>query len=203
MIKKIKFASHFNFRYFAEKNGSFFRIVTFVYDIIKKNVRFLIKENRDCKFKIVKGKKKLEQLLNEMVISSFPEISAASIKIDYGRTENRNYASILFTRTPKSILLAKITIDDECRDFSTPSIKALIAHELGHLLVGDNEFQATSMAIERGYRSSFEALFAEACRVPCTKVEQVEEKTIIHYNHKVIGELDCTEFCPYGIVNGG
>jgi hypothetical protein len=202
MTEKNKLKVHANFILSTGKNASFFRFVVTVYDKIKKNAKFFIKNNSDDKFKIVKGKKKLEQMLNEMVLQNFPEISTTSIKINYGHTGNRNYASITFDRTANLILSARITIDDDCRDFSTLSIQALIAHELGHLIVGANEFQATSFAIERGYRSSFEALFAEVCRVPCTRIEEVDEKTIIHYNHKIIGELDCVEFCPYGIVNG-
>lgn len=148
---------------------------------------------------VMDGKGRLQELKSEVIENGFLELNGSNIHIDFGRVNIPNsYASIQYTRDAFGRLLkARIVIDRSCRGFCSKALSALIAHELSHLIVGKNELKASIEAIRRGFRSCFEELFAEVCRVPCGRIYQTEWIITLEYRQINIGGLNCLEFCPY------
>ena len=157
------------------------------------------KNNSKVCVKAIDGRGKLQELKSKVIMNGFPELAGSNIDIDFGDVKiPSSYASINYVRDILGRLIrAKIVIDKMCWDFGSRALEALIAHELSHLLVGDDEKTASNEAIRRGFRDGFLELFAEVCRLPCTTLHETEYETILQYEHLNIGGLDCQEFCPY------
>ncbi len=147
---------------------------------------------------VLEGSEKPQVLLHEVVTRGFPELAGKRIRIAFGEVTTPNsYANIRYVQTFFGRLIkAKITVDRTCRDFGFKALTALIAHELSHLLVGDDERLASMQAIHRGFRDGFLDLFAEVCQVPCPQLNETEYGIVTQYNRLNIGGLDRLEFCP-------
>jgi len=131
----------------------------------------------------VEGDPELREILIE-VISYFPELSEYRFTVFYSNISNyaMEQTEILRGSDGSAEKRARIEVSMRARAFSREAKKALLIHELGHIILQegkgddypDDEFGASWEGIKRVHNglTLFRELFRNICAEPCWRVEE-------------------------------
>ncbi|MFX0211946.1 MAG: RING finger domain-containing protein [Candidatus Hodarchaeota archaeon] len=156
----------------------------------------------------------LERLFYETVLPRYEELQEERYALKYDKTSRRDALAEIRKipgqfNTPDYYLL---TISSEIRAWDDDAKAALMAHELGHLLVwkgflpsvGDIEESISLQSVGRGFGEGIRKVFKQFCNKPCWIIERSPNGEIfVKGASRRMGGITCSfkvlgsQYCPF------